>query len=589
MTRRRVGWILGGLLLALIAAGLALRSFVVFGPDGPPRQANVAYVETPAQASVQTEITVPIPALQALLRPKIVTGEPVYAGKLEHIPADIIMAMLGLPRIEAETCDAKVVTIVVNQLEDCFRAAARHKPLKRKAEEALCLGKFAANSVIRTKRTITECTKKFVEFPKVDYDVSYAFFVKTLSLAAVDNTLQVTARIDSTLTVPKSVLSFLNGKTTQTCGPSVTAVAQLRPKVASDNTDKSRALGQVKLGLDVRRVKIGPGQPCKSNNTATKVIMRHGMGAVLDYLSGVFQNALRSAVADLPETAGVDPLINGVLSAGVEAARRPLALGPLIGAGRPDVLPPGITPYLTLHLSQARIAQPRIVSTRVGGHILLSPGLTAAPQVSFARPADPPAGFIPLKTGTPPNDRFEVTVVGEIGLQAAQTVLSQHIKDILDAALADKITYKDASVTLYQARERLVIGLEVTGLTWLGLRAKVFLTARPEMSGDRREILLRDVKFDLASSQFLSRVAAFVLESPVEKMIETQAVLPLGGALDPLLETLADTTIQLDQSAGVPVTLGLKLSDLTLEHLWVSNGKILAAVSASGRSRIALE
>ena len=145
-----------------------------------------------------------------------------------------------------------------------------------------------------------------------------------------------------------------------------------------------------------------------------------------------------------------------------------------------------------------------------------------------------------------------------------------------------------------------MVGIEVSGVTWMGLNAQVFLTERPEMDKDTRSLRLRDVKIDVESEAFLLRVAAFVLETPFEAAIAKRVALPLGSALDAVLAELADTSISLKVSyigetvqdldlQNVASRLSLNLIELELEKLWTSEGTLNAAVSAAGRSRVSVK
>lgn len=590
MRLRRILWIAGGAALVLVAGIAALRIFVVFGPDGPPPAENVAYeVERPV-TSVQTRIRAALPALERALHDEIVTGESVYSGQLDRIPADLIRGLLGLPRRKEAGCDAKNMNAAAVGYNACMRAAAEFGIPKRQWEELGCTAKFGFDSVDEATRTLGACARDLVPvpLPSEKFNVTYDFFIADIDLAARDGMLEVEARIDSTLTAPASVLSYLDGKTTKACGPSLTATARLLSTLEADNTDRSRAIGKIDIGLSVGRVEISRGKPCRKLDGAVEKALDEAVGKGLAALSDVFQNALTGALADLPEDPVRAEAINASLAGIVKLLTEPIDLAPLIEAQKPGVLPPDVTPFLSLNPQRVRVAAPRIVKSNATGYLLVSPGIVAAPAVVFEQPGPRPQRFIEIETDAPPDDRFRVSMTGQIGLEAAQTIVTDQVRAVIDEKL-DRIAYDDLEVTLYQARERLVIGVRVSGLTWLGLKAKVFLTARPDIDSDTREIRLREVKFDLASARFLSRIAAFVVEAPIEAAIEERVALPLGAGYDAVLAELADMSIELKRIAGSTATLKLSLSELALAHLWLSEGNLHAAVTASGRSRVAFE
>ncbi|MEI4235048.1 DUF4403 family protein [Roseovarius sp. D22-M7] len=581
-------------------AGIAaLRIFVVFGPDGPPPAENVAYeVERPV-TSVQTRIRAALPALEKALHNEIVTGEPVYSGQLDRIPADLIRGLLGLPRRKEAGCDAKNMNAAVDGYNACLQAAARSAPsislpvvkeIEKEVKKGACGVKFGFDSVDEATRALGACARDLVPvpLPSEKFNVTYDFFIADIDLAARDGMLEVEARIDSTLTAPASVLSYLDGKTTKACGPSLTATARLLSTLEADNMDRSRAIGKIDIGLSVGRVEISRGKPCRKLDGTVEKALDEAVGKGLAALSDVFQNALTGALADLPEDPVRAEAINASLAGIVKLLTEPIDLAPLIEAQKPGVLPPDVTPFLSLNPQRVRVAAPRIVKSNATGYLLVSPGIVAAPAVVFEQPGPPPQRFIEIETDAPPDDRFRVSMTGQIGLEAAQTIVTDQVRAVIDEKL-DRIAYDDLDVTLYQARERLVIGVRVSGLTWLGLKAKVFLTARPDIDSDTREIRLREVKFDLASARFLSRIAAFVVEAPIEAAIEERVALPLGAGYDAVLAELADMSIELKRIAGSTATLTLSLSELALAHLWLSEGNLHAAVTASGRSRVAFE
>ena len=586
--KHKIG-IAAGLGVVLVAAVAGLRSFFVFGPDGPPPEDPAAYVVEPSISIVQTELEIPVPALEKALRDALINDEPVYSGTLDRIPMDVIGAMLGLPRRTTSACDTQALEDAARLCDACMKQAARAPWYAQPVETGKCAVMCAVDGIDSGVRSGGACVRDVVPvpLPTDNLDVEYDFFIARIDLVARDGPLQIAARLDSTLTGPKSVLSFFDGTRATTCGPSFTATARLRPTVSADNSDRDRPIGTLEIGFDVERVEIGRGKPCRKIEGSVQRFLDDRLGDVLGVLSDLFQENLTDTLTDMPEDMELSELMNAPLALVAAEASDPLSLAPLIEAQRPGLLPAGVTPYLSLNPREMIVGTPRITGS-AGGTILLNPGLVAAPVVSLNRPAGGPPAFIEINTRRPPDDRFEVTVVGQSDLATIRTVATDQVRAAVDRVL-EQISYDDLSVTLYQARERIVVGVEMSGITWLGLNARVFLTARPEVDAATRKIRLREVKFDLASAEFLSRVAAHVLESPIEATIEERIALPLGETFDAIVSEFADMSIDLGGVAGVNATLGLNLSDLALAHLWVSENTLHAAVTASGRSQVSVE
>ncbi|MEM8979901.1 MAG: DUF4403 family protein [Pseudomonadota bacterium] len=598
--RKSLLWILGGLVAVAVAGFFVLRSVLVFGPDGPPREDAQAYVADLAPSFVQTEIVLPLERVETVLSKQLSGLNPFYSGKLDRVGIDIVMGLLGLPRRTESSCTTKEIVGSAERLGDCMADAKKLGFIKQKAAEAVCLAKFGVDAVDGAVTTVKECVDKVVPLPSASYDVDYAFSIKSIELQERGGKIDVVAQIESTLTVPKSVLSFLDGKRTTKCGPAVTGRAQLTPKLMADNTKRDEGIGVLTIGFTAESVSVSPGRPCSKTSGEVQKALDKLMDVAMEGLSDVFQKTLVKTLEGLADTPEIQDAIDGGLVKLAGLLGQPVDLASLIEEHQPGVLPSGVSPTLVLNPNRIVVAKPKVVRTSSGGALILSPGIQAQPLVLFEPIDAPKPGFIKLDTKKREGNRFEVAVTGQIALDRAEPVASQQLRQIVDIQL-EGLSYKTLDVSLYQARERLVVGVKASGLTWLGLSAQVFLTARPEMDPEGTTLRLRDVKFDLASQNFLLRAASYVLEAPLEANIEGRVALPLDQAFGAVLKELSDTSITLKAEdfealdaeglglQGASATLELNLNTLELARVWASEDQLNATVLASGKSRIGVE
>ena len=605
---------------AVVLAVVSLASYLFFatlGPDGPPQQAKVRDTRPVAPSLVRTDIIVPLRSAEDAIAHILADKRPLLEGSVDRIGSDIIAAIFDLPRRKETKCEITETVRTVDRLAQCIATVegrsmpslpSRLSPgyllaLGRLADAeaskslalAECAVKFGADAFDTIVSSVEACREQFIPLPTDGFDLTYAFSLAPPRLEAINGVLKLEATIDSSLTItqPDLMSTFFENvdREQEICGPSLGASAVLRPFVTADNSNQARGIGRFVVSFEVFATEVILGRPCPTANKAMSDLMDNIAKDALGNLSVVFQELLVAALEDLANDPALWADVNDDLKALYPLLRGPFDLSEAIKSEMPGVLPAEVAPHISLQSSRLILPNPRIEGAGRSGVMRLSPGIVAEPVVTMTKPVSLSSNFIVLDTTSTINDRFTVNLEGSVDLDAAERIVSNQVKVAIDDTL-DSLTYKNLSITLYQSGERLVVGVTVSGVGRLGLKAQVFLTARPVVDSATRAIQLEDVKFDIASTGFLSRVAGFVLESPIEAAIESRVAIPVGPTFEALLAELADTMIEIDKivevPAGIEADLHLAAKELDLMDIWLDDGKINLVVQASGTSFIVL-
>ena len=564
--------------LAVLAVGLfALRGvFLDFHLEGPPGKSTET-VRTAVEASVvMAPIVVDLGQAGRLVNAALNTDVPVASGTTEQLALNTIRGMFGLELLEKVECQPTEAAKLAERALECMGGEAfLDLNFGEKLLKSLeCGFKGGIDAALTAFRVADECVDVHVPLPIPDRptEVAYDLYLDRLEFAAEGRLMKATAHVRVAVNPPSSVFSVFVKKPRVTCSVRITGVARVTPGVAVID-------GAPLLNVDVGQVALGPGKPCDGSTPAQ---VRHILDALdellLKAMAELFQTSLIETIEETLNTAEFAEnfaVLRNTLEGNLFAAHEvPLNGVPVSAMVR--IAPKGI-----------RLSQPHVVGGNgKGAALVIGAGVVAQPEVALTPLGDLKQKTLPYSV-QPYENAFRVTPTAELPLDEITPVVVGIGKDVIAEALPN-LRYDDLDLTFYQAGDQIVIGAELTGVTWLRLSGTVFLTMRPDFNRAANRLALRDVKFDLDSTQFLTRWAAWVLESPVEALLSEQLSFDLGEPFRKLLEELHDMELFFPTDAPV-AKAQIWTSDLALDQTWLSNNSLFVSVAAAGTALISID
>ena len=425
--------------------------------------------------------------------------------------------------------------------------------------------------------------------------VPYTLDLAALTLRVRDRRLEVRAKLNTNLIVP---IKLLSKKTKPICGPRFNASAQITPgvRMSNEDLDKGATHGRIAFNFRVGKVRAEIGDSCPGGRKTKldQAIEKKLLNPLLDVVTKVFQGRITASLERVINADDSAAFLNDALTENVAAAFQSFDLTGVLHEKSPIPLPDDLKAFLTLNPQHAFVGPIRLRGSGRNAQIALTPGIAAIPEVQFTQPEPPEDIFLPLQNGRPGNS-FTVNALGKIDLAVAEQQATE-IAQTLVAELLPDIRIGDLRVQLYQARERIVVGVHLRGVTWMRLRGSLFLTARPEFDAENQEVRLRDVKFDAISEGYLEKAAAWVLEAPIETALSERLKLSLEPQFGTLMDALADISLTVQgkdlgkQAKGISaVTFNGALDQLTDPVVWLSDNHLNVGITASGTSSLSVQ
>lgn len=572
------------LLLGLAVLGLGLFAFrgwlLDFHLEGPPprdvtdRRATVE--RSIVMAPIVIDLATATKLANAALKPE--TGkapEPVASGTTEQLALNTIRGMLGLEVLETVECKPTESAKLAMRTIKCMGGEAFDDlKLGQKVLKSLeCGVKGGVDGALTLFRTADACIDEHVPLPVPDRptEVAYDVYLESIAFKAEGGQLHTTAHTRVAINPPKSVFDVFVKKPAVTCSVRITGVGLAKPGLVVVD-------GAPQLDVDVSQVALGPGKPCgKSTDAQATQIMKALDKALLQTMTLVFQKKLKEMVQDTlndPEFVQAFDTQKALFETALfEAHDVPLDGLPI--QARVRLAPEGI-----------RLSQPRVGREKSGDVLAIAAGLVARPEIALTALESHDRKPLHYTLEAFQNE-FQVTPTARLPLDQITPVAEAIARTVIADALPE-LAYDDLSLTFYQVHDRIVIGATVTGIGWLGLSGTVFLTTRPDFDKAANRLALRDVKFDLDSTQFLTRRAAWVLESPVEALLSERLSFDLGAPFQALLKKLENMEVGFPKDAPV-ATATINTTDLALDQTWLSDNTLFVSVAARGTAVIKVD
>ena len=598
---------LAAVAVVAVGAGFLLKPLLNFHVDGPPPEA-VQRSDVPVKTSiVKTSVKIPLGFLEKEIATKMKAINPIFESRTDRIKTDIVFGIIGLPPSPEPSCSADAQVIAAKNAVKCFENAKKKKNVFAQGlAHGKCVAEFGLSSLKSASDTISACVEEVVPLPTLapTLQVNYSVSANRISLTTKDNSLGIKALVSTKLSLPSDLPKQFKQLETSLCGPSVWASADLTPDFSLDNraVRAKKGHGRIIADLKVGKVTISPGQPClPSSGKLPEKIVDEINKAILAQISETFQIILRKILRDKANAAVNDDSepgnVNAQLSDILDKLVAPLDLTAQLEAAAPPLK--GTELFLALSPELVTVTGVKTSSKALN----IGLGIAAKPTVSI-QPPPKENRYVGLRK-VDPVFGFHLTPRGEINLDAAELALGKIANTVVKETYPD-LRIDHLGVRLYQAKDRLVIGLEVEGATWLGLDGTLFLTGRPVFDAETATVKFEDIKFDAASETFLLSKAAWVLEKPIQKLLSERLEISVEPQFKASLATLSELCLVIDAKAAktppilcdaaksavkkmaLPVAVKVAMNDISLGQIWLSDNALNLTVDMRGDSDVAI-
>lgn len=587
----------------LCATAFFLKPLLNFNLEGPPEENFTRKEVNVENSTVHTSITVPTAFLEDTLNAAMLGKDPLIEGAIDKIAPDLIDAYLGLPRRETATCELTAQAKAAKRTVECFDKALKSGGLSVAVNTAKCFLSSSFDNITAARNTLGACVDKVspVALPTINQSMNYTVSIENVTLQSGNGALRAKVLAKTRLTIPSSVRSVLKNAPQTICGPSVYASAVLTPDFSFNNKQvaQNEGHGQIVADLKVGKVSISPGPNCSNSKDLPQVIVDEMDKIILKTITDVFQTSARKALVKqanktLNDTESPDSA-NAKLSLLLDELNNVIDLSPQLHSAAPAIN--GTELLLALNPQYVSVSDISLSKT----HIKAGLGIAAKPVLSLQRNPSQEA-YLELRK-EPIQNNFSLMPRGQIDLGKAEESLTEIANQVIRETLPS-LTFEHVELKLYQSGDRFVLGLNISGVTWLKLDGSLFLTARPTFDPETSTIGFEDVKFDIASKTFLLSKAAWVLESPIESLLSSRLKVSIEPQLKSVLATLSNVCLRIDLKAKEPkpilceiaqnnspqskpaAQLEMSLKNLQLGDIWLSENNLNLTVSARGNSAI---
>jgi hypothetical protein len=575
---------LGAGAVLVLAAALLVRAFLLnFHLEGPPAKTVTGQETDLPVSTVMAPVHVPIEPLAGFILRQVKAAGPIAEGDTELLALSKIGDLFGMELQEKVVCEPSELAKEASKLVECWNDAPAKQPA-RGWEHSKCLLGTSFRGLTGAVRALDDCIDRYVpiSLPERPTKLRYAFHLETLTFNMTGRNLAARAKIRIDLDPPDGVFDVFKPKDDLECAAFVFADATLKPTVKTSGT-------ALLMAASAGEVTLSPGPSCsgQSKEKSNEIIDLLDK-FLLDATSGLFQKTLRNMLEEALNDPGKLNSINDQL----------LVLAGFAKQDFPVPLPLPVPTPISLSVEPQAFALSQPVGGIVDGIkvMTLAVGIEARPVLNL-RQAPPIKEFKAFKPDPknalrialkPADNRFTLQPQTSLPMEEVSRIATEVGRAVM-AEYLSAISYRDLDVTLYQAEDRMVIGAELSGVSWLRLNGSVFLTGRPELDPDGLTLRLRDIKFDLDTSQFLLRRAAWVLETPIEQALENRLVFPLGDPMAEAVRALRDLEVPLINAENTLLgTLRTSLKTLALDQIWISENALNASVQATGTAAVQL-
>ncbi len=244
------------------------------------------------------------------------------------------------------------------------------------------------------------------------------------------------------------------------------------------------------------------------------------------------------------------------------------------------------TPPIWLSINADRmIISPDVTPGPEGENtIRVAGGVSAAPVLQIEDPG-PSGTHIPLITSSENSRGFYVVPQAQISLDLVEQEATAAIRAYI-AGKAPSLNYRNLSVRAYQSKDRLVLGVEMTGVTFLNFGVSFFITAAPRFSRADDVIFLDDLKLDIESNTEIVKRVGWYAETGLEAAPAPLMRFNVDTRFKSIVDALAN--FEYTDPSGVG-TVHIVLQKLSLQEFWLNENVLHAAISAEGTASVDID
>lgn len=562
------------ILKALGVTGMASAAYMFAGfmlainPDGPPREQSEAnQVEVPT-STVFVPIDLPLKLVETTVM-QALGSKPIASGTSTKLIGDAFIAALKLPKPK-RNCRVQVISETVMKQVQC-RDITKGKNFGDGVSRFFeCIGRAASTVItvpIAVVKEVTVCdpiktvTETIAPIPELRYSAKLVGLGMRMSGSQILVEPKISVKLN---------LGFV-GSVFDTLIPLKKSSCTLPVSVSSlADVEVSAAKRQLRLNIEIKQMdyKFDVG---RCNGAFAGDLDLNGIEKILQ---GPLRDSLLSAM-----TKAVQSVLNAQSANPIAPQEIGAALGQvdkLLQAPFPVLKNP---PVSISTAPEKILLSPSLASGAEGNHMLrIQAGLTAKPTISvFSTPDATPIKETPILMTRKTNEGFTLIPQAQVSLEEISKAANEVILSYLQQH-APRFVPRTLNVQAYQSGNRVVLGVVAKGLTFLNFSAEIFFTADPGFDPISQEVFLENIKFDAASSGELINRAAWLVEGPIEHLLETKLRFSPDPIFQQIITTLRDYTYEYQDLGRIHIAL----DKLEMHDFWVDDGALKIAIRADG-------
>lgn len=201
-----------------------------------------------------------------------------------------------------------------------------------------------------------------------------------------------------------------------------------------------------------------------------------------------------------------------------------------------------------------------------------------------AKPDVRPAVSLPdLTVVNQVKDDFQIGLLSEVSYPEAAKLAADEFVGKSFAFSNDRYRITLTSMDLYGQNDNLIIKAGLKGT----ISGDVYLRGRPYYDAGSQTISLKDLKYDLETSNVLQRSASWLLQGTFARTLEKQLTIPVGSYLADMQKLMQDRLKNNQLVKGV--TINGRIDEIRPDQVYLTPTALLAVVNARGRIDVSVD
>ena len=195
-----------------------------------------------------------------------------------------------------------------------------------------------------------------------------------------------------------------------------------------------------------------------------------------------------------------------------------------------------------------------------------------------AKPDVRPAVSLPdLTVVNRVKDDFQIGLLSEVSYPEAAKLAADEFVGQTFRFSNDRYSITVTSIDLYGQNDNLIIKAGLKGT----ISGDIYLRGRPYYDAQSQTISLKDLKYDLETSNLLQRSASWLLQGTFARTLEKQLTIPVGSYIADMQKLVQERLRNNQLAKGV--TINGRIDEIRPDQVYLTPTALLAVVNARGR------